>query len=173
MEETPTFDSAVEGLQRLLAGQGWPTHIVWRVEGDVVRDPSGEIVVRRRPRDDIAQSARAHYEAGRQQGVGVALDVLCEVDGAACATVYWTTDSTDAQYRMMPDRGLKLCVATPRRRGRAVGVLKWWLTTRRARTWNAAPRGTISGRAAPPGVEPAGPSASGSMPWCRKNEQTR
>src|SRR6185312_10256091 len=101
-------------------------------------------------------SARAHYEAGRQHGVGVALDVSCEVDGAACATVYWTTDSTEMEYRMIPDRGLKLGVATTRRPGLSVGVLRWWLTTRRARMREAALRGASSGRAAQPGVEPDG-----------------
>ena len=145
MEETPPFDSAIERLQRFLSEQGWPTRIVWRLESDVVRVPHADIVVRRRTSPDATRIARAHYEAGRSQGVGVALEVSCEVDGAACTSIFWTADPTEAEYRMMPERGLKLSVATPHRPGRSVSVLRWWLSTRRARARDKHLRQAMSG----------------------------
>jgi hypothetical protein len=58
MEETPTFDSAVERLQRFLSEQGWPTDVVWRFEKDIVRLPQAEIVVRRRSTSQAVQAAK-------------------------------------------------------------------------------------------------------------------
>jgi hypothetical protein len=133
MEDAPTFDAAVERLRRFLDDQGWPSTLVWRLQTDIVRGRHCDVVVRRRSEAAAVSSARAHYETGRRHGVGIALQVACDLEGVACATVYWTTDMTEAEYRMMPARGLKLGIVTPHRRGRAVGRLKWWLAKRKAR----------------------------------------
>ena len=132
MEETPGFDEAIERLKRFLSEQGWPTAIVWRTDRDVARLLGAKIVVRRRSTSDRARRAREYYEEGRGNRVGVAIDVVCELDGAACATIEWTTDSRTAELHMIPDTGLKLCVATPRRQGTSVGPFRWWLAARRA-----------------------------------------
>jgi hypothetical protein len=140
MEETPPFDSAVQRLQRFLAEQGWPTRLVWRTDGDIVHVPSGDVVVRRRVEGEAASAARKHYDEGLRQGGGIALEVPCEVDGAACTTVYWTTDVVEAGYRMLPDHGLKLSVATQHPTGSGVGILGWWLASQRRKRWDAAVR---------------------------------
>jgi len=100
---------------------------------DAVRLPDGDIVVRRRPSFAAGEFARTYYEDGRQRDLGIALEVPCAVDGAACATIYWTTDATEAEYRLMPTHGLKLGVASPQRRARTVGSVKWWLAARQVR----------------------------------------
>ena len=128
-----TFDEAVQRLTRFLGDQGWPMDLAWRFETDIVPDSPGEVVVRRRSKVDSLLASRAHYEAGRRLGVGVALEVACDLEGVACATVYWTTDVKEAEYRMMPEHGLKLSVASPHRRGRSVGIVRWWLARRKAR----------------------------------------
>jgi hypothetical protein len=155
MEETPPFDSAVQQLQQFLAQQGWPTRLVWRTEADVVHLPDRDVVVRRRVEREAASAARVHYDEGFRRGVGIALQVRCEVDGAACTTVYWTTDVVEAEYRMSPDHGLKLSVATKHPTGSCVGPLAWWLASERRKRWDAAFR-SASGRAAQPGVAPDG-----------------
>lgn len=137
MEETPTFDEAVQRLSRFLADQGWPTDLAWRFETDIVRGPRCGVLVRRRSEAKAALALRAHYEAGRHSGVGIALEVACDLGGVACATVYWTTDLLEAQYRRMPERGLKLGVVSQHRRGHSVGMLRWWWAKRKARIWNA------------------------------------
>src|SRR5262245_60003671 len=141
MEETPPFDVAVQRLQQFLSEQGWPTERVWRTEADVVHPPDGDIVVRRRRGREAAAVSRMHYDEGFQRGVGIALEVPCEVDGAACTTVYWTTDTVDAGYRMLPDCGLKLSVATAHPVGRSVGTLVWWLVSLSRKRWDTAVRG--------------------------------
>jgi hypothetical protein len=88
MEQTPTFDSAAQRLQRVLAEQGWPTRIVWRHERDVVHLPGGEIVARHRSEPTASLEVHAHYEDGFHHGVGIAMYVPCKLDGAACAMVY-------------------------------------------------------------------------------------
>jgi len=138
MEETPPFDSAVQQLQHFLAEQGWPTRLVWRTEPDIVHLPGRDVVVRRRDEREAASAARVHYNEGFRQGVGIALQVPCEVEGAACTTVYWTTDVVEAEYRMLPDDGLKLSVATDHPTGRYVGPLGWWLASQRRKWWGAA-----------------------------------
>ena len=152
MEETPEFDAAVRRLQRFLTDNGWPSTISWRRTEDVVRLPDGDVVVRRRPSFAAEEFARTYYEDGRQRGLGVALEVPCEVEGAACTTIYWTTDTTEAEYRLMPDHGLKMVIATPHLRARAVGALRWWLAARRANVREAIPHATVPGDAAEPRV---------------------
>jgi hypothetical protein len=147
MEEPPPFDVAVQRLQQFLSEQGWPTGLVWRKGADVVHPPDGDVVVRRRRERAAAAVARKHYDEGFRHGVGIALEVPCEVDGAACATVYWTTDAVEAGYRLLPDHGLKLWVATEHPAGRSVGTLGWWFALRGRKRWDAALR-SASSRAA-------------------------
>jgi hypothetical protein len=131
MEDAPPFDEAVSQLRAFLEGQGWPTEVVWRSRDDIARATNGDIYVRRRAKGRALELARKHYERGRRQGVGVALEVRCQIEGAACASVFWTADPVVAESFMMPDRGLKLSVATTRRGARVVGALMFWLALSR------------------------------------------
>jgi hypothetical protein len=158
MEQTPNFDEAVQRLKRFLADQGWPTDLAWRFERDIVPGSRCGVVVRRRSEARAALAVRAHYETGCRSGVGIAMEVACDLEGVACTTVYWTTNATEAAYRMMPERGLKLSVATPHRHGHSVGILRWWWAKRKARSWTAL----VSSVAAQQGIAPddRSPSAS-------------
>lgn len=138
MEEPLSFDAAIERMQRFLAEQGWPTRLIWRTERDIVCLSGSELVVRRRVEPKAALAARVHYEVGLRQGLGISLQALCEVDGAACVTVYWSNDEMEAQYRMQPEHGLKLSIATTHPQGRSVGTVIWWLAARRREGWYAA-----------------------------------
>jgi len=161
MDEAPEFERAVERLRRFLGEQSWPTRIIWRDESELVRTPSGRILVRRRPAREAADSARAQYEAWRGREVGVALVVHCEVDGAACTTIEGTTDRLDAERRLLPETGLKLSVVVHRPPSRTVGALRWWLATRMARTRLELLPPVGSARAAGDPVEPDGSSGRG------------
>jgi hypothetical protein len=113
MEETPSFDSALERLRAFLTDRGWPTNLVWRKNIDVARLRGGEIVVRRRSESAATRAANARYELGVRRGVGISLEVLCDLDGAACAIVRWTSEGTENEYYgIAPDRGLKLGIVT-------------------------------------------------------------
>jgi hypothetical protein len=93
MEEAPQFEVAVERLKHFLRDQGWPDALVWRAEMDIVCGRQCDVVVRRRREAEAVSSARARYEEGRRLGVGIALEVACDLEQVACATVYWTTDA--------------------------------------------------------------------------------
>lgn len=138
MEDAPIFEAAVERLRRFLSDQGWPPDLAWRFESDIVRGRRCEVVVRCRTEAEAILSAKAHYEAGRRHGVGIALEVACDLEGVACATVYWTSDAREAEYRMLPARGLKLSIVTPHRVGSTAGGWRWWLAKWKARAGNAA-----------------------------------
>jgi hypothetical protein len=125
MEETPTFEAACARLTRFLADHGWPAKITWTAATDILLLPGGKALVRRRSSSSAAESARAYYEEGRAQGVGVALNVSCQLDDAACASIFWTADDTEAESCFMPEQGLKLTIATPRREARSGGLLRW------------------------------------------------
>jgi len=154
MEETPPFDSAVQRLQTFLSKQGWPTRLVWRMEGDIVHSLDRRIVVRRRREREAASVARSYYDEGFRRGVGIALAVLCEVDGAACTTIYWTTDTVEGEYRILPEHGLKLSVGTPHSVGRGVSTLTWWMAARRRKKWDAASESAAQQAVAADGASP-------------------
>ena len=81
-----------------------------------------------------AAEARANFEAGRGQGVGVELRAYCQLAGAACAVVYWTADSDEAARHLMPEQGLKLVVAVPRLEGRSASAFAFWRERRKRRS---------------------------------------
>ena len=132
MEETPRFEQAVERFRQFLAGEGWSSSIVWRRPGDVVRRVDKDMVVRRRPSQEANDWAPRYYETGRGQGLGIALEGVCEIGGSVCATIFWTADTLEASQLMMPTRGLKMSATLPRSRGQSVNWLGWWLARREA-----------------------------------------
>src|SRR5437870_818047 len=125
MEAAPPFDIAVDRFRAVLQGQGRQTNIRWRQPDDVLRLWDGRTIVRRRGPGAAVEWARRYFEAGRRRDVGIALDATCELDGSSCATLFWTDDPTEASYRLMPDRGLKLCVADPLKPGISVSGIRW------------------------------------------------
>jgi hypothetical protein len=102
MEETPPFEIAIARFKEFLRSQGWPCEISWRRDGEIFHCLDHRILVRRRASGPAADEARAHYEAGRLQGVGVEITAYCQIAGAACATVYWSDDSDEAERHLMP-----------------------------------------------------------------------
>ena len=130
MEPAPPFETAVNQLKGFLRSQGWTSDILWRRPEDVLRLRDGRILVRRRTVRSAAAWARRYFESGRRQQLGIAIEATCEVEGTACATVLWTADPVEATYRLIPERGLKLSVATPARQGSSVTALTWWIRRR-------------------------------------------
>jgi hypothetical protein len=131
MELTPTYEQAIEAFEKFLEKEGWAQVIVWRRPDDVVRRWGKDMVVRRRSPREANTWARQYYDTGRAQGLGIALGAECEIDGAVCATIYWTADDQEAEHRMMPAQGLKMSAALPRSRGQSVSWLGWWLARKR------------------------------------------
>ena len=102
MEEMPPFEIAIAQFKEFLRSQGWPSEISWRRSGEIFHCLDHRILVRRRASGPAADEARAHYEAGRRQGV-VEIRAYCQMAGAACATVYWTADSDEAARHLVPE----------------------------------------------------------------------
>lgn len=121
LEQRPDFDEAVRTLQVFLAGQGWPTTIIWTRPGDIVRRSAEFIGIHRRDIDGQSE-ARSTYEQGRRAGLGVSLEAVCTLGGAAVVTVAYPSDDREAELLMYPsDGGLKMCAAIPR----IEGTVRW------------------------------------------------
>ena len=138
MEQTPPYEQAIEAFKKFLAQEGWSPVIVWRRPDDVVRRVGKDMVVRRRSSREANAWARRYYESGYVQGLGIALDAECEIDGAVCATMFWTADGREAAYRMMPAQGLKMSAPLARARGQSVSWLGWWLARKRLQAFHKA-----------------------------------
>jgi hypothetical protein len=126
MEPTPPYEEAIAAFKKFLEKEGWSETIVWRRSDDVVHRVDQNMVVRRRSAEQAAEWARRYYESGCARGLGICLSAECEIDGAVCATIFWTDDDQEAESRMMPAQGLKLSAALPRTCGTSVSWLEWW-----------------------------------------------
>ena len=52
------------------------------------------------------------------------------------SAVFWTADPDEAARCFIPEQGLKMCIAVPRRLGVPVTALEWWLARQRRRAWD-------------------------------------
>lgn len=82
-----TFEASVHEMSRLLSEEGYPSRIMWVQPGHVV-------YYRRRlyvhvPNTMLtAMVARSYFRAGYDQGLGLTVDAICELDGATCCSVF-------------------------------------------------------------------------------------
>ena len=131
MDATPPYEQAIATFEKFLEEQGWSQSIIWRRPDDVVFRIDGAKVVRYQSLRKATDWARRYYDLGCNQGLAIALHAECEIDGASCATIFWTADDREAEYRMMPTQGLKMSVAAPRTKGKSVSWLEWWFWKKR------------------------------------------
>jgi hypothetical protein len=118
----PSFDEAAQSFRTFLVAQGWPGHIVWIRDGDVIRRAGDPVTICRSEQADGEKGAQRKYEIGRRRGLGVLLEAICTLGDATCAIVAYPVDEREAELLMYPsDGGLKLSVAVPR----IEGVARW------------------------------------------------
>ena len=116
--DTPTFDEAVATFRDFLRQQGVSDNVQWIWRNAIIsrRCPGSRKTANRHifiDRNALADdpSIRAHYAAGVDRGLGVALRVFCMADGLPLCYVDVPADKTAAEYAMMSS--LKCSIPTP------------------------------------------------------------
>lgn len=94
------FDQAIENYTRILAEHDLSPTLLWVFREDVTVHKR-RIYVRWPLPAQNADLAKELYERGRDQGLGLRLDVFCLVDHRPCCYVYVPEDEVDASYAML------------------------------------------------------------------------
>jgi len=82
-----TFEASVHEMSRLLAEEAYPSRVMWLQPGHVV-------YYRRQwyvhvPNTMLtAMVARSYFRAGFDQGLGLTVDAICQLDGTTCCSVF-------------------------------------------------------------------------------------
>jgi hypothetical protein len=133
---TPVFDDAESAFKRFAVAQGYPAMLLWTVPDELIfwrgrfLVLDGEAGVRR-------ERAKAAYDKGAARNVGIEIDGKCKTNRITICRVYVAEDETDAQYRMMPQSGIKMSLSQNDFPAVIVSnefmfaVLRWW----RRRKW--------------------------------------
>ncbi|OGQ78216.1 MAG: hypothetical protein A2289_04355 [Deltaproteobacteria bacterium RIFOXYA12_FULL_58_15] len=137
-ESLPEFDVAVDRLLAFvvehISTTGPPLFVF---KGDRL-EMSGGPYVRSPLPENGEHDARRIYDEVRQRDGGLALCCVGVLAGRPVVTVEHTDDEPEAEYLMLPERGLKLSVAQPLRPMRPVRWrLLWWFLRRKARRMGA------------------------------------
>ncbi len=111
MSETPPYGVALAAFLRFMEEQGFSTELVWVFREDVtncrrrywVRVPVPEI---------NSVLAQLYFEQGRQNGLGVTLEVLGRLEGRSACFVYWPENEEAASYAMQGPLKLKVPAET-------------------------------------------------------------
>jgi len=126
-----TFEDAADDFARLAEQQGFPTRLLWITSTDIVFW-RGRYFVFRGDADTRWQQAKARFETGIARSIGIELEGKCKTGGWTICRVYVPEDDTDAQYRMIPEHGIKMKVSVHPMPAVLVGsrvmfeLLKWW-----------------------------------------------
>jgi hypothetical protein len=136
--DPPSFDGAVARLRRFAESQGASADLFWVFREYVTTFRDAECIRVPVPAEN-AELARAYYEFGRDQALGVTLGVLCQLGGRSACYVWVPSDESEAEYRLQ-GRGLKLCVHKGRGGTNRSGVpvqsyLAWKYRCWRSRRW--------------------------------------
>jgi hypothetical protein len=124
------FAESVAGFENFLAANGYAPTVMWVGRQDVLFAGTKQIFVRVPPTADNEANARADFERGRKQKMGVLFKTLCKMDNVTCCYTWVPRDEEEAQCHLMPP-DLKMAVNAEESMfvGRAVrSHFKWlWL----------------------------------------------
>ncbi len=106
---TMTFSDATKEFQRFLVQQGRSPKLVWVFREDVFLYPDALDIRWPLPANNT-ERAQQLYESGQEQGLGVALEALCEQGKVTCCYVFVPADKTEAECALLS--GLKFSILT-------------------------------------------------------------
>jgi hypothetical protein len=128
---TLTFENAESDFQRFAAKQGYPESLLWTRSDELVFW-RGRFFVRSGDHRSRRERARALFERGATEKLGIALEAKCKTEQLTICRVFVPADDLDAQYRMIPAKGIKLTVAVNQfptvlvESGLLFLTLRWW-----------------------------------------------
>jgi len=126
-----TFEEATNDFTRFAEQQGYPARLLWITPADIVFW-GGRYFVLLGDADTRRLQAKAKFETGIAHSVGIELEGKCKTDNWTICRVYVPEDDFDAQYRMIPEQGVKMKVSVDPRPTVLVGsralfqLLRWW-----------------------------------------------
>ena len=128
---TPTFDVAESDFQRFAVKEGYPATLLWTTPDELVfwRRRIWVLVGKQEGRRERAKAA---FDRGAVRNVGILIQGKCKTDRFTICRVYAPEDQTDAEYRMIPQVGVKLLLAlnefpTVLVPSKVIfNALKWW-----------------------------------------------
>jgi hypothetical protein len=125
MTELPSFDEAIEAFCRFLNSRGIGGEIAWVFREDVCRGTGGRVGIRSPLAMTNTHLVRRFYEQSRFDSPGIALEVLCSLQGRICAYIIIPGSKREAEEAMIS--GLKLSAPTDVREAQACtrGVLSF------------------------------------------------
>jgi hypothetical protein len=103
------FASTVTNFTRFATEQGYPSKLLWTSPDFVLYWRRRFFVLAVDPEKCRVQ-AQADFEAATARNVGVAIEGKCKTGTTTICRVYVPIDSTDAQYRLIPEIGVKMTV---------------------------------------------------------------
>jgi hypothetical protein len=133
------FEDAAADFARFAVSQGFPPNLLWVKADNVLLGRWKGRWIYFIWKDDPAkrqQVAKAEYESAISRNIGVAFEGKFKTDRWTICRVYVPVNDLDAQYRMIPQTGLKLNVAVEPlpamllRNRMLWQLLKWMLKTK-------------------------------------------
>jgi hypothetical protein len=125
----PSFHEAKRSFEGFLSSNGVSSEMHWIFQEDVVVQ-NGRILIKVPiPSQNVAR-AEACYELGWQRNFGVALDVLCLLNGRPCGYIVVPENDRDAQLKMMSRSLLKFSVPSVLREAVPIKNPMRWLVLR-------------------------------------------
>ena len=122
MKDIPSFEEAVASFKHLLTEQGHPSKILWVFRDDIWRRSSSDVVLRFPFQTRNLALAKKVFVDGRKKGL-VDVYAIATIDDMTAATV-WFPKFTNEEIQGW-DRGMKLSIAQPLPKAKAVGGLTW------------------------------------------------
>jgi hypothetical protein len=107
MNASPDFSESVARLQKFLEENGYPPRVMWVGPQDVLLTGTRQILIRVPVPVANEQHARAAFERGMKEQMGVLFATLCEMDAATCCYAWAPADEEEARRHLIP-RDLKL-----------------------------------------------------------------
>lgn len=124
----PDFDTAAEQLRHFITETGHsPGEFLWVSSNDVIA-LGRRLLVRVPLSDENECSTREAYERGRDVGLGVCLDILCQLQGGYCCKVWFVQNEEESAYRNCS--GLKLSIPCDLVEGEPIGAVTVWSTSK-------------------------------------------
>jgi hypothetical protein len=143
----PDFHTAADEFARFAVDQGYPPNLLWVTPEDVVLERWNgtwtNFVWKGEPNKRQGQ-ARIAYQSAMARNLGIAFEAKCRTDRWTICRVYVPIDDTDAQYRMIPKKGLKQnAVVEPLRAVLVESKARWrmlkWLSRNAPPAWDTPP----------------------------------
>lgn len=111
---TKTFEDAAADFARFAMSQGFPPNLLWVKADDVLLGRwNGRWIyfIWKGGPAKRQELAKTEYESAIRRNIGLAFEGKCKTDRWTICHVYVPVNDLDAQYRMIPQTGLKLNVA--------------------------------------------------------------